>query len=136
MEHLPEFISNHWMLSLALIIVVILIFLNEAQNHFSGAKSVEPFKVVNLINRESAIILDIRSPELFKKEHIINAINTKPDEADQLQKYKQKDVVIVCESGIHSKSFAATLKKSGFEKISILRGGLQAWKQAELPTTH
>ena len=135
MEHLPEFIINHWMMSAAFIVVLLLVIMNEMKMQLASGQSLEPYQVVNLMNRNNAIIVDIRTPEQFKAGHILNAINIKTDDIKSLIKYKQKEVVIVCDSGAQAGSFSASLKKDGFDKVSILRGGVQAWQKAEMPIT-
>ena len=136
MEHLPEFIANHWMLCAALVVVLTLIALNEWQLGLSNGSSLEPFQAVNLINRQDALIFDIRSKEQFNKGHIINAKNIATDKLESLSAHKKKEVIIVCESGLQAKAFSAKLKQSGFEHVSLLKGGMQAWSQADLPTSN
>lgn len=134
MEHLPEFIMNHWAMSAGFMGVLLLVIFNELQQNLASGASLEPFQVVKLMNREKAVVLDVRSKEIFKKAHIINAILTSLKATESLKKYKKRNVVVVCDNGTQSNTFATALKKDGFEKVSTLKGGMQAWLQAELPT--
>lgn len=135
MEHLPEFVSNHWMMSSAFVIICILILINELQQKMTSAQTLEPFQVVNSMNRKNAVIIDIRSREIFNQGHILNAVNGSTNALEALNKYKQREVIIVCDSGTQAQTFSATLKQNGFEKLAILKGGMQAWLQAEMPIT-
>ena len=52
---------------------------------------------------------------------------------DTLKKYKEKPVVVYCDTGTASAAAARLLKAQGFAKVVNLRGGVQAWKQDNLP---
>lgn len=135
MEHLPEFISNHWLMCSAFVFVLVLIILNEWQQSLAAGNALEPHQAVNLMNRNDAVVIDIRSKEQFKNGHILNAQQVDAAKTDHLQRYKDKDLIIVCDSGTNANSLAGKLKGQGFDKVNILKGGMQAWQQAELPTT-
>ena len=55
---------------------------------------------------------------------------------ETFEKYKDKPVIVVCRSGSRSASGCAMLKKQGFDQVYNLRGGLMAWKNANLPIAH
>lgn len=133
MEHLPEFIMNHYQLCAAFCGVFMLILLNEWQQKMAGANAIEPSQVVTLMNRQNAIVFDIRSNEQFKQGHIISAISIPATIKDSMNKYKSKNIIIVCDNGTQSITFANRLKKEGFERVSALQGGVAAWKEANLP---
>lgn len=135
MAHLPQFIANHWLLCLALVIVLLLILLNEWRTLRQAGTALEPYQVVHKINRDDAIILDIRSRDSFSKGHIINAVHTSQTQLTPIEKFKDKEVIIVCESGTEANQFSQLLKKNGFNHVNVLKGGMTAWRQAELPTT-
>lgn len=101
----------------------------------SGGPAVSPQDATLMINRQDALVLDVRGPEDFGKGHVLNARNVPlaqlEGRAGELQKYKARPV-IVCEDGARSGA-AATLRKAGFEKVYTLAGGIAAWQQAGLP---
>ena len=133
MEHLAEFISNHLLLVGAFSAVLVLTLLNEWQHNFAGAGSLEPAKAILAINRNNAMVLDIRAKDLFDKGHIINSKQT-PSEVTKLQNYKKHNhFIIVCENGSRSAQLATSMKKDGFENVSVLKGGIQAWTDDNLP---
>jgi len=51
----------------------------------------------------------------------------------ELEKYKDKDLVLYCDSGMRSQKAGAKLKKSGFSKMHTMAGGLAAWEKPSLP---
>ncbi len=138
MEKLPEFIANH--LFLVSLLVAISSFL--LWNIFAGsigAAQVVPAEVTRLINHENAEVLDLRSAEEFEKGHIINSVNlaaaTLEEKQKELEKYKDKTVILCCNQGQESIRAARILKMKGLEKLYCLKGGITAWQNANLPLT-
>ena len=57
------------------------------------------------------------------------------DRYPELNRYKEKAMVVVCKMGSHSGAAGLLLKKRGFEKVSRLRGGIMEWRGQNLPVT-
>ena len=138
MEKLPEFIANHLFLVSLFVAISSLLFWNIFFSAM-GASQMVPAEVTRLINHEDAELLDLRSAKDFEKGHIINAVNidmaTLGDREKELDKYKDKTVVICCAQGQESIRVARNLKTKGFEKLYSLKGGISAWQNANLPLT-
>lgn len=137
MEKLPEFISNHPLWFVAAAVVLGLIIINEWRIRTRGFVSLSPAEVVQKMN-QGAKILDIRGESLFKKGHILNAVHMPADKvADAVKKIKNKDedVVVCCENGISCARVASVLVKDGYSKVSMLRGGMQAWISDKMPVS-
>ena len=138
MEKLPEFIANHLFLVSLFVAISSLLFWNIFFSAM-GASQIVPAEVTSLINHEDAELLDVRSAKDFEKGHIINAVNidmaTLGDREKELNKYKDKTVVICCAQGQESIRVARNLKTKGFEKLYSLKGGISAWQNANLPLT-
>jgi rhodanese-related sulfurtransferase len=134
MEHLGQFITNHLLLWVSFVVIIILILINELISNKQKANEISPHAVVDLMNNENAVILDIRDQESYKKGHIIDAVNMKADEIDEtkMNKYKNKSVVIVCAQGTTAQGAASKLKQKGID-AKVLRGGMNAWISADLP---
>lgn len=135
MQDIMEFAFRHWPFFIALGIIVLLILINEMLGRKNSAMRIAPKAAVNLINHESAVLLDVRNTEDFEKMHIIDAVLTSADQfANQkLERYKEKPVIIVCLRGIQSAVCAQKAKQHGFKHVYVLAGGMQAWVEAELP---
>ena len=103
----------------------------------AGSADVSPAEAVQLINRENALVLDVRNEAEFAGGHIADARNIPlaqlPERINELRKYQQKPIVVNCQGGVRSGSACAQLKKAGFTRLYNLRGGMNAWKQAKLP---
>ena len=138
MERLPEFIANHLFLFSLLVAIASLLVWNIFAGTLGGSQIV-PAEVTRLINHENAEILDIRSPEEFEKGHIINAVNIEVkslgERETELEKYKDKPLIICCGQSHDSARVARSLKMKGFEKLYTLKGGISAWQNASLPLT-
>jgi rhodanese-related sulfurtransferase len=102
-----------------------------------GGASVTTLEATQLINRQDGLVLDVRTVEEFQKGHILNARNIPLSQLDirlaDLEKYKEKPIIIACETGNRSGSAAAVLRKRGFVQVYNLSGGIGAWQQAGLP---
>jgi rhodanese-related sulfurtransferase len=94
-------------------------------------------EAVMLINRKDAVVLDVRDDKEFAGGHITNARHIPEKQLDErmkeLEKLKNKPVIVSCASGRRSASVADTLRKQGFTDVVALRGGIGAWQQAGMP---
>lgn len=103
----------------------------------AGGPWVNTVEATQLINRQDALVLDVRGADEFAKGHILGAKNLPLADlerrAGELDKYKSKAVIVHCENGNRSTSGVATLRKQGFASAVNLAGGFAAWKQAGLP---
>jgi rhodanese-related sulfurtransferase len=90
-----------------------------------------------LVNREEAIILDVRDQKEFGNGHISGAIHMPFSSMDQrvseLEANKDKPVVVVCKMGQHSSAAGKKLKALGFENVRRLSGGMAEWNASGLP---
>ncbi|KTD08609.1 rhodanese-like domain-containing protein [Legionella jamestowniensis] len=135
MGQLWQFIINHWALWLALIIILLLVFINEAQAQKKRAKELSPQAAVDFINHKEAVIIDLRDVETFRKGHIVDAIRASQDDFDEqrMDKYKERPIILVCARGLQSTQLATKLREKGFSEPLVLSGGIAAWQAAELP---
>ena len=100
-------------------------------------QGLSPQDMVQLMNREKAIVIDVCEPDEFARGHVIGAKNLPlgqlEDKLAQLVKSKSAQVVMVCQVGARSARAAATARKLGFENVKSLAGGLKAWQAASMP---
>lgn len=134
MEHLGQFITNHWLLWIAFIGVLALVFINELMTQKKKAKELTPQAAVAMINNDNAVVIDLRDKEAFKSGHIIDAVNANAEDFEQpkMNKYKNKDIILVCARGLQSPAVAAKIRIQGFQPL-VLSGGIAAWQNADLP---
>jgi rhodanese-related sulfurtransferase len=98
---------------------------------------VSPAQATHLINREDALVVDVREPGEYGAGHILGAKNVPLARIDQggadLVKRKEKPIIVYCDGTDRSAKAVAALKKQGFSRVVNLSGGLRAWQQAGLP---
>ena len=103
----------------------------------SAFETVDAARAIRLIDSANAFVLDVRSAEEFKQEHIKEAtlipVNKLPDRINELSAYKNTPVLVYCRSGNRSATAARILQAQGFTKIYNLQLGMIGWKQAQLP---
>lgn len=130
--------ENVWLIGLALGSGAMLLW-PMLRSGASGATEVSPAEAVLLINRENALVLDVREESEFAAGHVADAKNIPlaklTERINELRKYQQKPVLVSCRSGMRTANACGQLKKAGFTRIYNLKGGIDAWKQANLPVT-
>ncbi len=132
-----EFTGNHTLLVLAFFGTLGLLIFTEISRRLSGMKSVGPGEATQLSNREDAVFLDIRDDNDFKSGHIPDAIHIPLKQLSgrttELDKHKSKPIIAYCRSGNRANGAGSILKKSGFESVYNLDGGIMAWQKANMP---
>ena len=92
---------------------------------------------VQLINREKAVVVDLRDPAEFAAGHVTGARNVPLAELEAklpgVMKNKALPLILVCASGARSGRGVSIAKKLGYEQAQSLGGGLKAWRAANLP---
>src|SRR5207237_785327 len=100
-------------------------------------RGVSTAQATHLINREDALVLDVRDPGEYGAGHILGAKNVPvariDDGSQDLPKKKERQLIVYCDGTGRSAKAAAALKRQGFTRVASLSGGLKAWQQAGLP---
>jgi glyoxylase-like metal-dependent hydrolase (beta-lactamase superfamily II)/rhodanese-related sulfurtransferase len=80
------------------------------------------------------LLLDVRTPLEFESERIEGALNVPLDQLDARVEEiaEQRDVVVVCRTGIRATIAAESLARVG-RRARVLDGGMLAWRRARLP---
>lgn len=137
MENLIPFIKHHWQLWLGLVLVIAFIIFEELKKKVGG-KIISPQQCVNFINNENAVTVDIRDETTFKKGHILNSLNI-PKSSEfttfttKLANSKDKTIIFIGNLESEAESIRTKLEKDGFTKTFTLTGGINSWKNANLP---
>jgi rhodanese-related sulfurtransferase len=101
----------------------------------TGGPWVNTAEATHLINREDALVVDVRDPGEYGAGHILGAKNVPLSRLDdgELAKRKERPVIVYCDSGERAGKALSALKKQGFARVVNLSGGIGAWQQAGLP---
>ncbi|NTV97018.1 MAG: rhodanese-like domain-containing protein [Thiobacillus sp.] len=129
-------VQNIWLILLTAMSGFML-FGGGLMGRLSGIKQVGPQQAVMLFNHEDALVLDVREQSEYQDGHIGRSkhipLGQLKSQLGNLDKYKDKPVVVVCRTGSRSGHACGILRKAGFENVSNLSGGIMAWEQAGLP---
>lgn len=102
-----------------------------------GIKEADNAAALQLINHKNALVLDVREENEYKLGHILNStlipLGQLGERIGELEKYKERPIVVVCRTGNRSGTACAVLGKSGFSQAYNLAGGITAWQKANLP---
>ncbi|TVP91439.1 MAG: rhodanese-like domain-containing protein [Pseudomonadaceae bacterium] len=134
LQQLMEFISNHYLLTTAFLAVLVLLIITEGRK---AGLVVGPQQATQLINKENALIVDVRSKKDFAAGHIVDSRNIPADQLakrmSELEKHKDQPILLVCANGQHAGPCAKQLKAAGYNKVNRLSGGVNGWRADNLP---
>ena len=135
-----QFIVENWYLILVALLSGTLLLWPSIRGGSQGARSLSTTEAVRLINREKAVVIDVRDAAEFEAGHLVNArsiplatIETATPGGKGLPTNKAANVIVVCPTGSRSTKAVALLTKLGYQNVYSLAGGLKAWREANLP---
>ena len=138
-DALIAFAAQSPILSSIFVVLTVALVYTEVARLFVGYKTVSPAQLTDLINRESALLVDVSAIAEFDKGHILGAKHVAMSQFDPenklLAKARELPVAVVCRTGQSSSEATKRLHKAGFTRVYWLNDGLNAWIQADLPLT-
>lgn len=103
----------------------------------AGSTLLTVTEAVMLMSRKQVVVLDVRDPEEFKQGHLQGARNIPLSQlatrVAELEKFKDKPVLLVCERGNRTRAAVKVLREKQFSALHQLKGGMQAWIEAKMP---
>jgi rhodanese-related sulfurtransferase len=135
---LTEFATNNALLVIAFFALIAVIIFNEAKNIGQKFTKLSPAAAVQLMNNnDDAIFLDVRESGETANGKITKAIQipvgSVKERIAELEKHKDKPVVVYCKTGARSSIACNALTKNGFSDVYNLTGGIMSWQEAHLP---
>ncbi|MGQ0547526.1 MAG: rhodanese-like domain-containing protein [Betaproteobacteria bacterium] len=129
-----EFIRNN-------ILLIVVAFVSGAMlvwplvRRSTGGPQIGPAQATHLINREDALVVDVRDPGEYGAGHILGAKNMPVERIEEkdLPKRKDRPLIVYCDTGSRAAKAAGALRAQGFTRVFSLAGGLGAWQAAGLP---
>ncbi|MDO8607945.1 MAG: rhodanese-like domain-containing protein [Phaeospirillum sp.] len=103
-----------------------------------GLIELEPETVKALLDSGEAVLVDVREEEEFAEDHIEGSLLSPMSdfEVETWPSVPGKKVIISCLGGVRSAAIARKLIASGQGWAIHLKGGLNAWRDAGLPTVN
>jgi rhodanese-related sulfurtransferase len=139
MEQVFEFASRHLLLVGGFIAVLALLVWTEVMRKIQGLIELTPAQAVSWVNDPDAVVVDISAVADFNKGHIVNARNLQPSRLAkpdaEIEKLKDRKLLVVCRSGQTAIAAAGNLKKMGATQVAVLKGGMAAWRSDQFPVT-
>ncbi len=138
-NQIVEFSTRHPVLVLSFFAIGGIIIVTELRNLTQKFITVGSAAAISVINKEDAVLIDVREPSEVQNGMIQNAIHIPMSAINkrlsELDKYKDRAVLVYCRSGNRSGSVCRTLTSRGFEKVYNLAGGIMAWEDEHLPVS-
>ena len=132
-----QFVQNNLMLIAVALLSAGMLVWPMIGRRISGVKEVETLEATQLINHRDAVILDVREDKEFVTGHLPNAkhipLGQLAARLKDVEKFKKKPIIVNCRSGARSATACGILRKNGFEEVYNLKGGINAWQQANMP---
>ncbi len=132
-----EFLQHNWMWVALAITSGGMLLWPMLKN--GGSQALTPSQATLLMNRENAVVIDVRESGEWNNGHIAGArhipMPVLREKMIELEKFKKRPLIICCASGNRSSAAANTLRKAGFEKVFTLASGMTSWREAKLPLT-
>jgi rhodanese-related sulfurtransferase len=140
MDQLIEFAGNNIILAGIWVALVAMLVFSYVSSLTSSIKEVNTHEATLMINKEDAVVVDIRAAKEYKAGHILGARQLKPEALREknfsmLENSKDKPIILVCAMGNQARSTANAMSKAGFANVNVLKGGMNAWQSASLPTS-
>ena len=137
MDRLFEFVGNHIELSAAFAFLLAALWYTEKSR---SGKTLSPQQTTLLVNKDEAVIVDIREKKDLGDGRITGAIHIPfanlKERAAELEKHKDKQIVLVDKMGQHTGMAGKLLKAEGFENVCRMSGGVAEWKSCNMPLIH
>ena len=92
-------------------------------------------QAVSLINKQNALVVDVRAQKDFKRVRIANSVNIPANEIQNRlgELSEDRTIIVVDNSGNMSAAASKLLRGVGFTKVYVLDSGLVGWMRDKLP---
>ena len=127
MQEIMQFVGRHPVLSIAWIALLVAVLFTTFKGLMSKVKVITRGEATRLINKEDAVVVDLRQRDDFRKGHI------EANNVGELEKHKAQPIIVVDGSGMQAQEPASALNKAGFEKVFVLKEGIAGWSGENLP---
>lgn len=138
MQEIMQFVSRNPILCIAWVALLVAVLFTTFKGLMSKVKVITRGEATRLINKEDAVVVDLRQRDDFRKGHIAGSINLLPSEikannVGELEKHKSQPIIVVDGSGLQAQSPAGDLAKAGFAQVYVLKEGIAGWSGENLP---
>ncbi|GGA22692.1 rhodanese-like domain-containing protein [Psychrobacillus lasiicapitis] len=114
-----------------ILIALFLVFILQRALPTKGVRQLSTTDLKGELNNREKQFVDVRTPGEFKGNHIkgfknipLHQLSQKADK----ELLKEKEVIVICQSGMRSQKATKILKKMGFTKVTNVKGGISTWR--------
>ena len=133
MENLFIFAEQQLVLIIGFVVLVFLFLRHESSK---GGEKLSCQQVVRAVNSGDGILLDVRDSKEYDAGHLVDSIHIPhakvADSIKKIEKYQDKQIIVVDKMGQHSSAVVKQLAEKGFT-VARLGGGISEWQQDGLP---
>lgn len=92
-----------------------------------GIQTISTDQLKGIVNDKDKVFVDVRTPAEYKGRNIRQFKNI-PLGSDFSKLPKDKEIIVICQSGMRSSQACKQLKKLGYTNVTNIRGGMSAWR--------
>ncbi|MBD1576538.1 MULTISPECIES: rhodanese-like domain-containing protein [Vibrio] len=138
MQEYTEFFQQNLIMCLVWVGVLAALVMSFYKASTAKYKTIDNDELTFLINKQDGVVVDIRSKEEFKHGHIAGSVHILPSDIKSgalstIEKFKATPIIVVCKLGQTAPESANLLAKAGFENVTVLKNGMSAWNEKNLP---
>ena len=116
------FLIDYWYFSVPLFLSIVLWFRSETRR---GGPKVDCNQLTNLVNKNSACLVDVRPKNEFEMGAIAGSVNIPFDELenrnDELLKEKDNPIVLICKMGRNAALAGEKMRSYGYKETHVLQ---------------
>lgn len=109
-----------------IVLAIVVAFIIWRFKPVKGIRTISTTELKEIVNDKDKIFIDVRTKGEYRAGHI-RSFKNMPLGSDFSTLPKDKEIVVICQSGIRSMQACKQLKKLGFEKVTNVHGGMNAY---------
>ncbi|AKZ65763.1 rhodanese-like domain-containing protein [Candidatus Palibaumannia cicadellinicola] len=134
MQEIMQFIHNHTMLVIVWFVLFIAVIFATVNHWLTNVREITSSEAVRLINKEHAVMIDLRSKDDYRQGHINNSLNIADTSIKVcIEKFKHRPIVLIGHRGITSYNTANNMFRAGCKRVYLLKEGVTGWCTDNLP---
>lgn len=112
-----------------ILIALIVLFLLKRILPAKGIRQITTAELRHELQDHHKQFIDVRTPGEYAGNHIRGFKNIPLQQLSQKtgELSKDREIVVICQSGMRSNNASKLLKKAGFERVTNVKGGMSAW---------
>lgn len=114
-----------------IVIIALVIYVIMRMMPAKGINNITTDELKDELKKKDKQFIDVRTPGEYRNGHIKQFKNIPLNTIGRVgpkQLDKEKEVILICQSGVRSQRAAKVLKRKGFTNITNVRGGVGAWR--------